>query len=91
MRSLLRTPATAVWLVLVLATGFSWALGTDHGFGSDGQTAASVVILVVAFVKVRFIGLFFMELRGAPLVLRMLFEGYCLAACAVVTGMFLVA
>jgi hypothetical protein len=87
--SLVRTPASLVWLVLVAATAFSWILGTGHGLGPGAQHLAGVVILVVAFVKVRFIGLYFMELREAPFALRGVFEAYCAAVCAVVVVLFL--
>lgn len=90
MSTLFRTPATIVWLFLIVATGFSWTLGTDHDF-SSGHATASVVILLVAFAKVRFIGLYFMELREAPLLLRGLFEAYCLIVCTLVIVVFLVA
>jgi caa(3)-type oxidase subunit IV len=86
---LLRTPATAVWVVLILATVVTWTLGTNHGFAN--HTLASTVILLIAFIKVRLVGLYFMELRGAPTVLRGLFEAYCAIACTVVVGVFLLA
>ena len=44
---------------------------------------------MVALVKVRFVGLYFMELRTAPVALRALFEGWCLAACLVLIGFYL--
>jgi hypothetical protein len=84
---LLMTRTTAVWFLLILATLTSWRLGTDHGLGS--HEAASVAIVVVAFVKVRLVGLYFMELREAPVVLRGLFEAYCLAVCTLVLAMYL--
>lgn len=87
---LLRSSATVVWLFLVAATVVSWALGTDHGFVED-TTAASTIVLVVAFVKVRFVGLYFMELKDAPLPLRALLEIWCLAVCALTLGFFLAA
>lgn len=87
---LLRSSATVVWFFLIAATIVSWALGTDHGF-VDSHTAASVTILVVAFVKVRFIGLYFMDLKDAPLALRVLIEIYCVAVCALTLGFYLAA
>lgn len=86
---LLRTPATVAWAVLIAATVVSWTLGTQHGFNS--YTLASVVILLIAFIKVRLVGLYFMELRDAPTVLRGLFEAYCIIVCSVVVGVFLLA
>jgi Prokaryotic Cytochrome C oxidase subunit IV len=55
------------------------------------HTLASVVILLIAFIKVRLVGLYFMELRGAPTLLRGLFEAYCAIECTVVIGVFLLA
>ena len=52
---------------------------------------ASVTILVVALFKVRLVGLYFMELREAPIALRALLEVYCLAVCAITVSLFLAA
>ncbi|MCV7412507.1 hypothetical protein AWC05_17975 [Mycobacterium florentinum] len=87
--ALIRTPATAVWLVLIAATGVSWALGTQHGMAN--HQLASVIILLIAFIKVRLVGLYFMELREAPNVLRGLFETYCVVVCALLLGVFIFA
>jgi Prokaryotic Cytochrome C oxidase subunit IV len=88
--SLLRTRTSVVWLVLVSATFVSWQLGAGHEIGVNSDTSAiNIVILLVAFFKVRFVGLYFMELRDAPRLLRALFEGYCLMVCALVLGMTL--
>ena len=89
MTALLRTRATAVWAFLILATVVSWTLGTQHGF--HNATPASVVILLIAFIKVRLVGLYFMELGDAPKVLRGLFEAYCAVVCTVVVSVFLFA
>ena len=69
---------TAVWLLLVLATLLSWEsahLGDDHRLSTS-------IVLVIAFIKARFVGLEFMELRDAPLPLRLIFELWVLLACA---------
>jgi hypothetical protein len=86
--SLLKTRITVVWLGLIVATLISWRIGTDHGLHASLATA---VVLVVAFVKVRFVGVYFMELRGAPVWLRSVFEGYCLVVCTVLIAMYLAA
>jgi len=86
---LLRAPATAVWVILVAATTASWVLGTEHGI--TNHTYASVVILLIAFVKVRLVGLYFMELKDAPIPLRAIFEAYCLIVGSAVIGVFLFA
>jgi hypothetical protein len=83
--SLFRARSTVVWVVLVAATIASWAVGSEHGTGS----AIAVVVLGVALFKVRFVGLDFMELRQAPLLLRGMFECYCVVLWCVLAGMYL--
>jgi len=84
--TVLRTRATLVWLALVVATTVSWALGTE---GIGDHRVASVVILGVALFKVRLVGLWFMQLRDAPAVLRGIFEVYCAVVLALTIGLFL--
>jgi len=83
--SLWRARSTAVWLVLVVVTLVSFALGADHGVGSS----VAVVLLGLALIKVRYVGLDFMELRTAPVMLRALFEAYCITLWVVLAGMYL--
>jgi heme/copper-type cytochrome/quinol oxidase subunit 4 len=89
MTTLLRTPATVVWVLLIVATAVSWALGIQHGL-HDHQLS-SVIILLIAFIKVRLVGMYFMELREAPNVLRGLFEAYCVIVCTLLLGIFIFA
>lgn len=84
MKSLVWTRSTLVWVALVVATIVSWALGSKHAIGSN----VAVVVLGVAVLKVRFVGLDFMELRHAPLQLRAMFESYCVALWGVLAGMY---
>ncbi len=79
-----RSRAGVSWLVLIAATLVSYILGADHGIGS----VTVVVVLGVAAIKIRLIGLDFMELRSAPLPLRATFEGYCLALWIVLSGLY---
>ncbi|BCO39117.1 hypothetical protein MINTM001_02560 [Mycobacterium paraintracellulare] len=73
------------WLVLIAATLVSYALGAEHGAGS----VMVVVILGIAAFKIRLVGLDFMELRSAPVLLRAAFEGYCLVLWGVLSGLYL--
>ena len=92
MNTLIRSnrTATIAWAILAALTVVSWALGTGHGFG-DSHTPASLLIFVVAVFKVRVVGLYFMELRDAPIPLRGVFEGYCVLLLGVLVGMYLFA
>jgi hypothetical protein len=80
-----RGRAAVSWVVLIVATLVSYVLGADHGTGS----VMVVVVLGIAAVKVRLVGLDFMELRNAPRPLRAAFEGYCLGLWALLSGLYL--
>jgi caa(3)-type oxidase subunit IV len=82
-----RSRAGVSWLVLIVATLISYALGADHGTGS----VMVVVVLAIAAIKVRLVGLDFMELRSAPRPLRLAFEGYCVGLWALLSGLYLFA
>lgn len=82
---LARNRAGLTWLLLIAATVVSWAVGAEHGTGS----AVAVVVLAIAAVKVRLVGLDFMELRRAPVALRAVFEAYCVTVWAVLSGLYL--
>ncbi|MFI5510316.1 cytochrome C oxidase subunit IV family protein [Mycobacterium sp. NPDC051804] len=73
------------WLILVAATVVAWAVGADHGTGS----MVAIVVLAIAAIKVRLVGLDFMELRRAPMPLRVMFETYCFVIWAVLSGLYL--
>lgn len=79
----------AIWVLLLGATGVAWQLGSDHGVG-DTPTAA-VLILVIAFVKVRLIGRYFMEIREAPIALTAIFDGWLIAVATTVITMYYIA
>ncbi len=49
----------------------------------------AVVVLAIAAIKVRLVGLDFMELRHAPIPLRVMFEAYCFGVWAVLSGLYL--
>ena len=77
--------STVVWLTLVIVTFVSWAASYQHDAGSG----VGVIVLALAAVKIRFVGLDFMELRNAPRLLRGIFEAYCVILWLVLAGMYL--
>jgi hypothetical protein len=46
-------------------------------------------VLAIAAIKIRLVGLDFMELRGAPMPLRLAFECYCLGLWLLLSGLYL--
>ena len=83
MMTLLANPAHRAWLILLVATSITWHLGEVGAAG----TLAIVAMLVIAFVKGRLVILDFMELREAPLMWRLLLEGWLI----LVSGLILLA
>jgi prolipoprotein diacylglyceryltransferase len=66
------------WAALVALTIASWWF-RDHGLGPQ---SASVVILIITFIKVYVVGRSFMELRRAPVALQRVFIAWCAGTCA---------
>ena len=87
MRELLSSRITFFWCLLVAATVVSLELG--HGYGLDNPQAASVAVIVVAFVKVRFVLLEFMEIRHAPVLMRVIGEAWIIAVCVALVWLYL--
>jgi len=87
MMSLLRHRMTLVWLLLMLATGLSWGLGQGLSFGDNDQRATMAVV-VIAFIKARLVFLEFMELRTAPLPLRLVFEAWTVLVCGALVVLY---
>lgn len=85
MLAFMRNRAGVSWLILVAFTLASWAFGADHGTAS----LVAVAVLGIAAIKVRLVGLDFMELRHAPIPLRAAFEVYCVALWALLSGLYL--
>jgi hypothetical protein len=77
---------TIVWVVLLALTGLSWAVG--HVYGGSGMRYAGVCIIVVAFLKVRLVILEFMEIRHAPLPMRLAGEVWVIALCVTLTTLY---
>jgi hypothetical protein len=65
-----------IWALLAAATIGALLLGTSHGASVNSAQAGTAAALAVGFVKVRYIGLEFMEIRTAHPALRWIFEGW---------------
>jgi heme/copper-type cytochrome/quinol oxidase subunit 4 len=76
-----------VWAALVIFTLASFILGGEHVVGD--KTVAAAVVVGIAAVKIRLVGIHFMELRHAPPALRTVFEVYCVLLFIVITGIYL--
>lgn len=87
--ALARHPAMIAWAALMLATAISWWLGSRHDVFNGGKAVTAAAILAIAFIKVHFVGMYFMDLREAPVLLRRIFNAWTLGTCAVLIGLYL--
>lgn len=77
---------TLVWIALMLATiASTWGVSGAAVGAGVGTTA---VLLIAAF-KLRLVLLHFMELRHAPLPLRLAFEAWVLVLSAALLSLYL--
>jgi Prokaryotic Cytochrome C oxidase subunit IV len=82
--SVLRERVTWVWLGLMVATcATTWGLSTGDLFI---PAVAVVGNFLIAAVKVRYVMLDFMELRNAPIPVRVAFEAWPAVVAAVILG-----
>jgi hypothetical protein len=83
---LLRKPVSIVWAALMLATCAStWLLSKN----SVRPEVATVAIVLIAAVKVRLVIRHFMEVRRAPLALRLVCDGWLLAVTTLIVTIYL--
>lgn len=86
--SVLRDRVTLVWLLLIVATLASWILGVGHELPDEW---AAIGILCIAFAKVHCVGAYFMELRHAPVALRVVFSAWNVVVALMLIGLYVVA
>jgi caa(3)-type oxidase subunit IV len=91
--SVLKNSATRasaiVWAALVIFTLLSFVLGGEHVV--DNGKLAAAIVLGIGAIKIRLVGLHFMELRHAPVALRAVFEVYCALLFTALMGIYLFA
>jgi len=88
MNGMLRSPLS-IWVVLVAATLLSYGVQLET-IRADPRLPGSI-ILIIAFFKVRLIGLRYMEIDEAVLPLRAAFEVWVFAMALVLLTLFWVA
>lgn len=79
----------SIWLILGMATIFAWLIG--HGpreINSVPRYAQVTAIVFIACFKVRLVMREFMEVRGAPLPLRIALDAWLTAIFCVILGLY---
>jgi hypothetical protein len=82
--------ATGAWVLLIIATGVTWWLGTDHEAKAAGGRILVAMAIPVAFLKVYLIGWEFMEVRTAPRALRAVFGAWVAVLTFALVAVYLV-
>lgn len=72
---------TGIWLLLLAITAASAWLGNGH---TRDDRYIGVAIVALAFVKIRFVILDFMEIRTAPIAMRLACEAWVIILCATI-------
>ena len=80
---------TAIWLILILASFLTWWLGTNDSRDQLIERAMIAAVVVIAFLRAYLVGMEFMEVRGAPAVLRGLLTGWVGLLAVAVTTLYL--
>lgn len=91
MMSLLLKPVSAAWLLLMLATSLSWWLGQDHGLSSEQSSNYRIIsssLILIAFIKVRIVIRYFMEVRQAPLALKLVCDAWVVFVCGTIIYLY---
>lgn len=85
MRAVVNQRATYILAALVLLSGLGFWLTAARGAAGLRESPSIIwtQVIVLACIKVRWIMLDFMELRNAPVKLRLLFESWVVALGAV--------
>ena len=80
---------TAIWLILIMASFLTWWLGTNDSRDQLSDRVMIAAVVVIALLKAYLVGMEFMEVRGAPAVLRGLLTGWVGLLAVAVTTLYL--
>ena len=88
MTSLIRNPLTIVWALLTTVTIVSSLIALDGGASHQINTTVTTVVLLIAAVKTFLVIWHFMEVRRAPVWLKLTTGGWVLALFASLLGFY---
>jgi hypothetical protein len=88
MTSLIRNPLTIVWALLTTVTIVSSLIALDGGASHQINTTVTTVVLLIAAVKAFLVIWHFMEVRRAPVWLKLTTSGWVLALFALLLGFY---
>jgi hypothetical protein len=81
---------TYVWVILSAITVVSWFLAPAHAHGvAEANVTITIAVLLMAAIKARLIIQYFMEVRTAPMWLRISTDVWLVALFGGVLGIYL--
>jgi hypothetical protein len=85
MAAYIRNPLTYLWFFLFIATVASWWLGVGHGADAAlSNVIITAVVVLFALIKTRFVMRHYMEVRLAPLWLKLSCDAWLLGLLAMI-------
>lgn len=81
---------TYIFVGLALLTALSWSVAERGGRPGEPSTADAITVALVvsiAAVKLHLVAMHFMELRDAPVALRLLFDAWTVIVWGVIIGL----
>ncbi|WP_179469204.1 cytochrome C oxidase subunit IV family protein [Mycolicibacterium vinylchloridicum] len=90
MTSAVRNPLTVVWAVLTLVTAVSWLTARNGGATHVLNPTVTVVVLVIAAAKAQLVIWHFMEVRRAPVWLKVTTMSWLLGLFVLLLGFYFV-
>lgn len=88
MTSLIRSPLTIVWAILTAVTLVSSFVSQDGGAAHEIDTTVTLVVLLIAAIKAYLVIQYFMEVRRAPLWLKVTTGGWVLGLFTLLLGFY---
>lgn len=88
MTSYIRHPLTVVWAVLTFVTAVSWLIARDGGAAHVLNPTVTVVVLLIAAAKTQLVIWHFMEVRRAPVWLKVTTMSWLVGLFAVLLGFY---
>lgn len=78
-----------VWIVLSVVTAVTWLLGHEFDLGHNTMPAVALIVLAITFGKVYLIIRHFMEVRRAPLWLRVFSDVWLIVLGGTMVALYL--
>lgn len=87
--STLKNKFTYVWILLIAITLISWTLA-DSYIAGDTKAASifTIIIILLAFFKVAMVVWHFMEIKIAPLPLKVILTVWIIGVCAAILFLY---